>query len=188
MNQKLRQIPELIRAFELSIIDLAAKLKNEKGVFSPEDIENTHFVIGMARTNAVNLQTALELGKSYYEANTEKVDRLISEATALAESLKTEGFGKSKFSLGQITATPGALAILAEQYTLPNDLLARHAIGDFGDLDAEDIQRNTEAMQDGSCIFSAYNLAEGVKVWVITEAQDDECVRGSTTILLPEEY
>jgi len=71
---------------------------------------------------------------------------------------------------------------------LPNDLLARHAIGDFGDLDAEDIQRNTEAMQDGSCIFSAYNLAEGVKVWVITEAQDDECVRGSTTILLPEEY
>lgn len=188
-NQLSQKIPELIRVFELSIIDLAVKLKNDHGTLSAEDLEDTHYVIGMVRTNAVSLQMALELGDSYYSANTEKVDRLIAEATALAESLKSEGFGKSRFSLGQITATPGVLQVLAENYTLPSDVLARHATGDFGDLDPDDIQRNIEALHDGSRIFSAYNLAEdGGKVWVITEAEDDNGVRSHTTILLPEEY
>lgn len=94
----------------------------------------------------------------------------------------------SKFDLGQLTATPGALDVLAQYYTLPEDLLARHASGDWGDLDAEDAERNNEALQDGSRLFSAYVLAEGVKVWCITEAQDDEGVRSATTLLLPEEY
>lgn len=191
MNFNLRQMLELIRIFELSIFDLSVKLKNEQGTLSPEDIENTNFVIGMARTNSVCLQKTLALGAAYYkanEANAEKVDRLISEATALAESLKAEGFGTSKFSMGQIVSTTGALAVLAENYTLPEDLLNRHAIGDWGDLDAEDKERNTRAIQDGARIFSAYILAEDVKVWVITEAQDDDGVRASTTILLPEEY
>lgn len=94
----------------------------------------------------------------------------------------------SLFSIGQLIATPGALAVLAEHYTLPEDLLNRHANGDWGDLDAEDTQRNNEALQDGSRIFSAYVLAEGVKVWIITEAQDDEGVRSATTLLLPDEY
>lgn len=92
------------------------------------------------------------------------------------------------FSIGQLVATPGVLRVLAEHYTLPEDLLARHASGDWGDLDAEDVQRNNEALQDGSRIFSAYVLAEGVKVWIITEAQDDDGVRNATTLLLPEEY
>lgn len=94
----------------------------------------------------------------------------------------------SLFHIGQLVATPGALAVLAEHYTLPEDLLTRHASGDWGDLDAEDIQRNNAALADGSRIFSAYILAEGVKVWVITEAQDDDGVRSHTTILLPSEY
>lgn len=94
----------------------------------------------------------------------------------------------SLFHIGQLVSTPGALAALAEHYTLPEDLLTRHASGDWGDLDAEDIQRNNKALVDGSRIFSAYVLAEGVKVWVITEAQDDDGVRSHTTILLPSEY
>ena len=94
----------------------------------------------------------------------------------------------SLFSIGQLVATPGALTVLAEHYTLPEDLLRRHVNGDWGDLDAEDAQRNNEALQDGSRIFSAYVLAEGVKVWIITEAQDDNGMRSATTLLLPEEY
>jgi hypothetical protein len=64
----------------------------------------------------------------------------------------------------------------------PFALLGRHVRGDWGDLDDEDKQRNDEALTLGSRIFSAY-LVEGVKFWVITEAD-----RSVTTILLPEEY
>ena len=45
-----------------------------------------------------------------------------------------------------------------------------------------------EALKDGSRIFSTYKTRKGVKLWVITEAEDDSGVRCATTILLPEEY
>lgn len=92
------------------------------------------------------------------------------------------------FPFGLVSVTPAALVVLAEHYTLPEDLISRHVSGDWGDLDVEDDQRNNEALVDGSRIFSAYVLAEEVKVWVITEAQDDDGVRSHTTILLPSEY
>ncbi|MDD4977310.1 MAG: hypothetical protein PHI29_01615 [Gallionella sp.] len=94
----------------------------------------------------------------------------------------------SKFSIGLVTATPNALVMLAACYTLPEDLLDRHASGDWGNLDEEDRLRNEKALQDGSRIYSAYVMDEGWKVCVITEAADDHGVRSHTTILLPGEY
>lgn len=90
--------------------------------------------------------------------------------------------------LGQIVATPASLSLLAEYDILPIDLLSRHLNGDWGDLDSEDKERNNLALLDGARISSAYVLAEGVKVWVITEAKDDNGCRSATTILLPDEY
>ena len=86
--------------------------------------------------------------------------------------------------LGQIVATPGALAAAA---TSPSTLLRRHASGDWGDLDAHDRAANDAALRDGSRLLSAYTVAEGIKVWIITEAADDDGHR-ATTLLLPEEY
>lgn len=97
-------------------------------------------------------------------------------------------FFVNKFIPGQCVATPGAMNVLAEHYVLPEDLLRRHVSGDWGDLDDEDKQRNEEALKNGARIFASYVLAEGVKVWIITEAINDIGIRSSTTILLPEEY
>lgn len=94
--------------------------------------------------------------------------------------MKTQA--KPLFPLGQTVATRGALAAMENAGIVPFALLARHARGDWGDLDDEDKQRNDEALTLGSRIFSAYRV-EGVKFWVITEAD-----RSATTILLPEEY
>lgn len=94
----------------------------------------------------------------------------------------------SKFSLGQIVATPAALDALEESGQAPIELLRRHCQGDWGDLSSDDKQSNEEALEHGSRIFSAYILTTGVKLWVITEAQDDSGVRASTCILLPDEY
>ncbi len=92
------------------------------------------------------------------------------------------------FRLGQIVATPGALEALDKAGQQPWELLAQHVQGQWGVLDAQDRRLNDEAVKDGSRILSAYTLKSGVKVYVITEAQDDDGNRAATTLLLPEEY
>jgi hypothetical protein len=95
---------------------------------------------------------------------------------------------KPLFSLGQIVATPGALEALASSGQAPAAFLRRHVVGDWGDLCPDDAKLNDEALVDGSRILSAYHTSKGVKLWIITEATDDNGNRSATTILLPEEY
>lgn len=95
---------------------------------------------------------------------------------------------KAKFELGQIVATPGALEALKTAGQGPGEFLRRHASGDWGDLCEEDRRLNDLAMRDGSRILSAYKTKAGAKVWIITEAQDDDGRRASSCILTPDEY
>jgi len=87
----------------------------------------------------------------------------------------------SKFSLGQLMATPGALEALNEESFWP--YIKRHANGDWGDVCAEDRAENELSLKEGFRLLSAYHLPDGCKIWIITEAD-----RSATTILLPEEY
>ena len=80
-------------------------------------------------------------------------------------------------------ATPGALEALSQAEQDPLELITRHVVGDWGDLEDEDKQENELSVNRQLRILSAYNLPTGGKVWVITEAD-----RSSTTILLPSEY
>ncbi len=90
---------------------------------------------------------------------------------------------KPKFPLGKLVATPGALEALSEAGQSPMDFLGRHVRGDWGDCCAEDRQANEDALRCGARLLSVYRTANGVKVWVITEAD-----RNSTSVLLPDEY
>jgi hypothetical protein len=94
----------------------------------------------------------------------------------------------AKFPLGRLAATPGALEALAASGQTPGFFLARHASGDYGEVNEEDRQLNDEALLQGDRVLSAYRTLRGVKVWVITEAADDNGHRAATTILLPDEY
>lgn len=89
----------------------------------------------------------------------------------------------AKFPLGQVVATPGALNALAEAGQTPLEFIARHAVGDWGELDAEDRAENERSLKDDCRLLSAYTLRDGTRLWIITEAD-----RSATTILLPEEY
>ena len=91
------------------------------------------------------------------------------------------------FTLGHIVATPGALDALNEINYPPLALINRHRRGDWGDLDNEDIQRNNEALMNGSRLLSAYEI-QNMTFWIITEAMDDNGNRATTTILFPSEY
>ena len=89
----------------------------------------------------------------------------------------------SKFPLGQLVATPGALQALTESGQSPADFLDRHVVGDWGSVNAEDKRLNDEAISDGGRLLSGYRTLLNVRLWIITEAD-----RSSTCVLLPEEY
>ena len=86
------------------------------------------------------------------------------------------------FNLGNIVATPAALRHCEQHQINPLVLLGRHVGGDWGDLSADDIDANQNAISYGGRVFSSYCVGDS-KVWVITEAD-----RSSTCLLMPDEY
>ena len=93
-----------------------------------------------------------------------------------------------KFPLGQTLATPGALEALQRNNSTGLEYLKRHASGDWGTVCEEDKQANEDALQTGERLLSSYLLPDETKLWIITEAADDDGVRAATTMLLPDEY
>ena len=79
-------------------------------------------------------------------------------------------------------ATPGALRLLMDAGEDPFGYLARHASGDWGELDARDRRENERSLKHGWRLLSSYPVGDE-RIWIITEAD-----RSVTTILLPEEY
>ena len=87
-------------------------------------------------------------------------------------------------SLGQLMATPGALAELESSGTTAMQYILRHQGGDWGDVCAEDARANREALNHGLRILSVYLLpVTNAKIYVITEYD-----RSCTTLLLAKEY
>ncbi len=95
--------------------------------------------------------------------------------------------GPAKFELGQVVGTPQALRFCSLHNIEVFDLLTRHALGDWGNLCADDAAANNSAVTDGSRILSAYTFPAG-KVWVLTEAEGDDGHRASTCLMLPTDY
>ena len=85
-------------------------------------------------------------------------------------------------TLGRVLATPRALHLVIEAGENPFEYLARHASGDWGELDHHDQRENELSVKNGWRVISAYPVGER-RIWVITEAD-----RSVTIILLPEEY
>jgi hypothetical protein len=90
---------------------------------------------------------------------------------------------KPLFDLGQLVATPGALAALEKSGETPMEFLSRHVRGDWGELPEEDKTENQYSLEKGFRLLSSYRTTANDKIWVITEAN-----RSHTTLLLPEEY
>ena len=87
------------------------------------------------------------------------------------------------FQLGQVLLTPGAIEALSESGQMPYEFISRHASLEQGELSSEDHKENLFSVDKSLRIFSAFKTIEGIKLWVITEAD-----RSATTILLPSEY
>jgi hypothetical protein len=88
-----------------------------------------------------------------------------------------------RFPLGNLFITPGAFAELATSGERAEEFVARHARLERGELSEEDHRENLFSVDKPLRVFSAFKTRDGVKLWVITEAD-----RSATTILLPDEY
>ena len=109
-----------------------------------------------------------------------------SDASPASPNADTADIGVARFHLGQVVATPGVLALLKEHCINLFDLLARHVIGDWGDVGPEDSKTNDQALIHGGRVLSSYTLRPGVadtRVWIITERD-----RSVTTALRSDEY
>jgi hypothetical protein len=102
--------------------------------------------------------------------------------TFLANHVRSP-MGTPNFLLGRLVATPGAIGALARTGEHPLHFIVRHMNLDPGVLGADDQPQNLRAVREGRHVFSAYELRDGTRIWIITEAD-----RSVTTILLPEEY
>jgi hypothetical protein len=89
----------------------------------------------------------------------------------------------ARFTLGRLFLTQGAIEALEDARQSPEEFINRHARLEQGELCEDDYKENLFSVDKSLRIFSAFKTANGIKVWVITEAD-----RSSTTILLPSEY
>ena len=93
-----------------------------------------------------------------------------------------------KFDVGRILSTPAAIETIRAAGQRSSQFLRRHMKCDWGVLCEEDKSLNDQALVDGSRLLSSYETVAGDKIWIITEAKDQNGKRLATTILLPSEY
>lgn len=94
----------------------------------------------------------------------------------------------AKFPTGRIVVTKAAedaaRKTFGEGWRLRiADLLARHAAGDWGDLNANGRKINDDAVKTGGRLFSAYEVTPGIEFWILTSED-----RKATNVLLPSDY
>lgn len=86
-----------------------------------------------------------------------------------------------KFPLGNLVFTEALDRTVCRDDTAR--AVIRHCLADWGDVSPEDKDANDWALLSGGRLHSVYHDSNGVKFWIITEAD-----RSTTTVLLPDDY
>lgn len=108
------------------------------------------------------------------------------------------------FKKGTIIQTYCVGLALAESTEFKNFVrvsFMRYSQKDWGELSEDDKGLNDLSLQDGSRIFASYKLPKTLtnnsfgdygrqeeKMWIITDAANEQGVRACTTLLFPSEY
>ena len=99
---------------------------------------------------------------------------------------------KSKFfNMGQILITRGISETAGESERFTAEIvlaLHRFAVKDWGNLDADDIKANEEALNypDDLYLLAAYETSKG-RIWIITNRISEKAGDNATTVLFPYE-
>lgn len=88
----------------------------------------------------------------------------------------------ARFQAGQLLMTDSVSVLTYEGMLDPWPYLIRHLHGDWGDLAPADARSNDAALRNGNALFSSYQVAPNLRLWIITEGD-----RSATTLLLSED-
>lgn len=97
-------------------------------------------------------------------------------------STEKDSVPRPLFEGGWVLATPKAMAALTEAELGLMDVLARHLVGDWGDIGEAEKLLNDQAVFHGQRITSAYQLPTGREIWIVTASD-----RQTTWLKLPEQ-
>lgn len=84
---------ELRRVFQFATVELMAKLTKDKASLSANDIEKTHYVIGMTTVHCVNLDEIINQDQRYFAVHKLTIEKFIVDAIDFATVLMEEGYG-----------------------------------------------------------------------------------------------
>ena len=106
------------------------------------------------------------------------------------------------FDLGQVFGTPAVLEVLEHNDVKLDEFIYRHATGDWGNIGnyyeteltneearqgafatSDDAKLNSWGVKNNGQIMSAYTLADGIRIWIVTVSD-----RSYTCVCLPSEY
>ena len=92
------------------------------------------------------------------------------------------------FETGPVFITPYAKVAVETAAIDLKPWIERHQRAEWPGMAPEDFVANMRAIADGSRILGRFTLSGDLKIWVITDAEDEKGVREHTTVMLPSEY
>ena len=150
------------------------------------NIARIHLMKGGSLTICWCRLRAGELKELYRTENIqpENLKRVFREQSGI-ETGRPIIYNAPKFELGHVVATPAVVDSVDREELIKCFHL--HSSGNWGIVCNDDAEANNAALKDGSRILSAY-MVSGQKIWIITEAEDENGRRNATTALFPCEY
>lgn len=91
-----------------------------------------------------------------------------------------------RIKLGQVYGTKRVMQLIPEEALAM--YLTRHLFCDWGDVCDEDQRANEQALETGDRLLSAYVVPDVGRIYIITDAENDECERVSSTVMFCDEY
>jgi hypothetical protein len=88
-----KKMEELLITFQCAILDLTAKLAEGGAVISLEDVEDAHYVVGMATITSANLEMLLSQDKAHFVEKESSILQFLADASQFADKLHAEGYG-----------------------------------------------------------------------------------------------
>jgi len=76
--------------------------------------------------------------------------------------------------LGKIVVHDTAAGALQRAHQRVEELLEEFAGGNFGDLDAEGLEFNRQALKNGGELLGVYELCTNVVIWIVSDGETTE--------------
>jgi hypothetical protein len=96
LNDFRKKVSGLSEIYQMAILDMTVHIQGGQEVKPGEpkvDVNKAHYIVGVAGMISFLLETLASHGESFYDANKEKANKLLQDASSFASSLQAEGYG-----------------------------------------------------------------------------------------------